>query len=332
VLEVVDETDDIKTFRFARPEGFAFSPGQFVAVRVLIDGKPHVRCYSISSAPHTRGWVEISVRRQGMVSEALHATVRTGSVLTVRRPAGHFVYPADARPLVLIAGGIGITPLISMLRHAAESDRGRPITLLYSVRHERDVAFHNALNVIAEQHPLARVAITVTRATGETPFRSGRLDEAMLRQYVPVPGDAVFCLCGPTPMISGVRLMLAAMGVPESQIRFEQFDLAVAATEINCPGEEAASGAVARGPVQITFESSGVIVTAGPAQSLLETAEANGVDIMSICRAGVCQTCRTRLKCGTAHCRSDVLDPADRAAGFILPCVTWPAEDCVLEA
>ncbi len=92
VLAVLDEASDVKTFRLARPEGFDFSPGQFLAVRAQIDGKPHVRCYSISSAPHTRGYLEISVRRQGLVSGTLHATVRAGSTLTINRPAGQFAY------------------------------------------------------------------------------------------------------------------------------------------------------------------------------------------------------------------------------------------------
>jgi len=332
VLAVLDETDEIKTFRFARPAHFEFVPGQFVAVRVMIDGKPHVRCYSISSAPHTRGWLEISVRRQGLVSGTLHATLRPGSAITVRQPAGHFVYPEDDRPLVLIAGGVGITPLISMLRHATESDPGRSVTLLYSARHERDVAFHSSLRLLAERHPQVRIAITVTRATDGAALRTGRVDEALIRQYVTAPACTVFCLCGPTPMIAGMRTMLGALGVSESQIRFEQFDLAVAATEINSTGDEATARGSSGRPVQVTFDSSGVSVTARPAQSLLETAEECGVNITSICRAGVCQTCRTRLKSGTADCRSTVLDPADRAAGFILPCVTWPAEDCVLEA
>ena len=333
VLAVLDETHEIKTFRFARPEGFEFAAGQFVAVRLLIDGKPHVRCYSISSAPHTRGCIEISVRRQGLVSGTLHATIRPGSVLNVRRPAGHFVYPAgDERPLALIAGGVGITPLLSMLRHATESDPTRPVTLLYSARSERDVAFHNVLRVVAERHPSVRVAITLTRPDGDTRLRCGRLDASMVRQYVTAPAHTIFCLCGPGPMIADMRLALGAMGVPDNQVRYEQFDLAVAATEMNRATDSPVPVATGARDLRVTFETSGITVAARPSQSLLETAEAGGIGIASICRAGVCQSCRTRLISGTADCRSDVLDPEDRAAGFVLPCVTWPAGDCVLDA
>jgi ferredoxin-NADP reductase len=334
VLAVLDEAADIKTFRVARPTGFEFSPGQFLTVRVQIDGKPHVRCYSISSAPHMRGYLEISVRRQGLVSGMLHATVRAGSTLTINRAAGQFVYPqGDDRPLALIAGGIGITPLLSMLRHAVAADPARPITLLYSARGEHDVAFHNELRVLAERHPQVRVAITLTQPTEPTRLRAGRVDEAMVRQFVPAPADTIFCLCGPGRMIEDLRSALAGLGVPAGQVRYEQFEMAIAASQVNAAAPRVAPAApVSSDAVTLTFERSGVSVSARPSMTLLETAEAEGVAIASSCRSGVCQSCRTRLKAGDADCRSDVLDPDDRAAGFVLPCVTWPNGDCVLEA
>ncbi len=334
VLAVLDEAADVKTFRLARPDGFEFSPGQFLTVRVQIDGKPHVRCYSISSAPHTRGYLEISVRRQGLVSGMLHATVRAGSTLTINRAAGQFVYPhGDDRPLALIAGGIGITPLLSMLRHAVAGDPSRPVTLLYSARGEHDVAFHSDLRVLAERHPQVRVVITLTQPTEPTRLRTGRLDEAMVRQFVAAPADTIFCLCGPGPMIADLRAALARLGVPPGQVRFEPFETAIAASQVNAvAAREAPAAPASSDAVTLTFERSGVSVSARASMTLLESAEAEGVAIVSSCRSGVCQSCRTRLMAGDADCRSDVLDPDDRAAGFVLPCVTWPNSDCVLEA
>ena len=334
VLAVLDETSEIKTFRFSRPGGFEFSPGQFLAVRVQLDGRPHVRCYSISSAPHTRGYLEIAVRRQGLVSSVLHATLREGSTLTINRSGGQFVYPiGDDRPLALIAGGIGITPLLSMVRHAVAADPSRPITLLYSVRREDDLAFYDELRALAARHPQLHVVITLTRPAGPTRFRTGRIDAAMLRQHAPAPANTLFYVCGPGPMIADLRAVLVGLGVPENQVRFEQFDTAVAASLVNtAPSQRIESGEAARPAVRVTFEASGRSVMALPSHTLLETAEAEGVPIVSSCRAGVCQSCRTRLVAGAADCRSDVLDPEDRAAGFILACVSWPTGDCVLEA
>ena len=131
MLAVIDESPDIKTIRVQRPAGFDFVAGQFLPVRIRVDGKEQVRCYSISSSPFTEGFLEISVKRQGLVSNALHATARPGGILTVKAPNGHFTYPSgDDRPLVLLAGGVGITPLVSMLRYAVHSEPSRPVTLI----------------------------------------------------------------------------------------------------------------------------------------------------------------------------------------------------------
>jgi ferredoxin-NADP reductase len=332
VLAVLDETADIKTFRMARPAGFDFAPGQFVPVRVAVDGRPHVRCYSISSAPQTAGYLEISVRRQGLVSTMLHATARTGATITIGRPAGQFTYPSgDDRPLALIAGGIGITPLLSMLRHAVAADPGRPVALLYSARSREALAFRSELHLIAERHPQVRIGVTLSQPGAAPPWRIGRVDAAFVRQYVPHPEHTVFCLCGPAAMMNDLTALLSAEGVPAGQIRFEQFETAVAAAQLQAEPPAAArpSGA---GQFQVTFAASGRTAAADASVTLLEAAEREGVRITSSCRAGVCQACRTRLAEGDADCRSSVLDPEDRAAGFILPCVSWATSDCVLEA
>jgi len=333
VLAVLDETPDIKTIRVLRPEGFEFVPGQFLAVKLLTDGKPHVRCYSISSPPHARGYLDISVRNQGLVSGMLHATVTAGSVLSINRPAGQFVYPAgDDRPLALIAGGIGITPLLSMVRHAASCDPARPVTLFYSARREDDLAFRSELRVLAERHPHIRIVLTLTRPTDATRLRTGRIDADLLGQFVPSPAHTIFCLCGPGPMIVDTRQVLATLGVPAAQVRYEQFDLAVAASQVNTVAPERTPASETGETVSVTFETSGVTTCASPSLTLLEVAEEAGVTMSSSCRSGVCQSCRTRLKSGAADCRSDVLDSDDRSDGFILPCVTWATGDCVLEA
>jgi ferredoxin-NADP reductase len=330
VLAVLEEATDIRTFRLARPAGFTFAAGQFVAVRVSVDGKPHVRCYSISSPPEAHGYLEISIRRQGLVSTTLHATLRSGSALAIGQPAGQFVYPAgDDRPLALLAGGIGITPLLSMLRHAVLSDPTRPISVLYSARAIQDAAFIRELSLIAERHPQVRIGLTFSGGSAPSPWRTGHIDAAMLRQYVLHPAHTIFCICGPTAMMAAMDQLLRGEGVPAEQIRSERFETAVAATLVNTA---APVGERARDDYRVTFANSGRTGRAGSSHTLLDIAELEGVAIASSCRSGVCLTCRTRLTEGDADCRSTMLDPDDRAAGFVLPCVTWATTDCVLEA
>ena len=339
VLAVFDETPEIRTFRVARPEGFEFRPGQFLTVRVQIDGKAVTRCYSISSAPSARGYLEISVRRQGVVSQMLHATLRPGSTLAVRGPAGAFVYPeADERPLVLISGGVGCTPLISMLRHAIGGDPTRPVVFLFSAKTEADIAFRHELALIARRHPQVRVVVALTRATASPQFYAGRIDEKLIRQVVPDPIQSLFYVCGPSPMIEGTKSILKAMGVPGAQIRSEAFAAAVAASRADAPpppesepGVPVAAGGARTGAPRLRLAVSGSVVTVAKGQTLLEAAEAASVEIPNSCRGGVCGTCRTRVISGEVECEAEALTAEDREQGYVFPCVAFAKGDCVLD-
>jgi ferredoxin-NADP reductase len=343
VLAVHDETESIRTYRLARPDGFGFEAGQFATVRVQVDGHANVRCYSISSAPEATGYLEISVRRQGLVSGMLYSMIRPGSTLMLKSPAGKFVYPAgDDRPVVLLAGGVGITPLMSMLRHAVMADPARPVTLLYSVRDEHDIAFREELSLLTRRHPHVRVAITVSGRAQSGLFRSGRIDDCLIREMVPMPGLSIFLICGPVQMIEATEHLLERLEVPSSQIRSEVFlapvaigakpsPAAHAARPQPDPGDEAAE-TIAAGTSHLTLVRTDRTVEIEPSQTLLEAAEGAGAAIPCMCRAGVCGACRTKVVEGETECTSDALDEDDRANGYVLPCVTWAKSDCAIEA
>lgn len=336
VLAVLDESPSIRTFRMARPDGFVFQAGQFLTVRVQVDGQPHVRCYSISSAPECTGYLEISVKRQGLVSGTLHATVRPGSSLMVRPPAGKFVYPGkDDRPIVLVAGGVGITPLISMLRHAVAADPLRPVTLLYSARGARELALWDELRWLEQRHSQTRIVATLTESVSGWQGRVGRIDAALLAEYVENATHAVFMICGPAAMIGDVRHALEAMGVPAAQVRSEVFQAAAAIGARPQPTESESTEPEEVGPggrPRLRLLKSNRTVDVDPRQTLLEAAEAANAPIPSLCRSGVCRTCRTRLVAGKVQCTSDALDEGDRTDGYTLPCVAWAKTDCSLDA
>jgi len=199
------ETDEIQTFRLERPPGFDFQPGQYLTVVVPVEGRLVSRCYSICSAPSEPRHLDISVRKQGLVSAALHESVLSGGTIAARKPAGKFVYPGDTRrPIVLLGGGVGITPLLSMLRHAAASDPGRDVTLLLSVRTGDQIPFRAELEDLGRR-PGLRVVVTATRGGAVPPVRSGRLDLDFVRREVRDPAACVFCMCGPGEMIDGFK-------------------------------------------------------------------------------------------------------------------------------
>jgi ferredoxin-NADP reductase len=197
------------------------------------------------------------------------------------------------------------------------------------------VAFASELRMIAERFPHVRIAITLTQPDSPTRWHTGRINADLIRRSVADPPHTIFLMCGPTPMMTALGALLGEMGIPADQVRFEAFETAIAATALN-PGAGAARVAAqhetAGDAYQIEFAVSGRTATNAPQRTLLEAAEAEGIAIPSACRAGVCQACRTRVASGDVDCRSDLLAPEDRDAGFILPCVSWAAADCVLEA
>jgi ferredoxin-NADP reductase len=269
-----------------------------------------------------------------MVSSALHATARPGSTLSVRPPAGAFTYPSgDDRPLVLIGAGVGITPLISMLRHACAADPTRPVTLVYGARTERDFAFRDELHALSRRHPHVRMYFAASQGATQAHVYPGRIDEALLAAAAPDVAHVVACICGPGAMIDDTRSRLLARGMPTAQIRYERFEAAVAAsTRAQDDAATAVGRPAAHAAHALTCARSGRQVAAQPGQTILEAAETAGVEIASLCRAGVCGTCRLQVTAGEAHCESTVLDDEDRAAGFVLACVTTLQSDCTVNA
>jgi len=348
VIATVDETRDIKTIRLVRPEGFSFEAGQFVPLRVRVNGGEYVRCYSISSAPQSTGYLEISVKRLGLISNALHATARPGAILSIKAPNGKFRYPAgDDRPIVLLAGGVGITPLMSMVRHAVQVEPSRPVTLFYSAQDERSLAFRDDLAVLGRRHPQLRVIYTLTRQTAPGPaFYPGRIDAALLQAAIPDIAHALSFICGPQPMIAAMREHLMQLGVPLAQIRYEAFEAAVAVSTAASAGlaavsADAAAGRARTAPRHVRLGASsdcqmrclpaGVRVPVRNGQTLLEDAEASGVNVPSLCRAGVCGTCRIRVTEGEVDCESMTLDAAERGQGYVLACVSQARTDCTVQ-
>lgn len=320
VLASFAETPEIRSFRFVRPPDFRFRAGQFVMVRVTAGGSPMVRCYSITSAPETAGYLEIAVRNQGVVSRHLHETVRAGTMLEVNGPGGAFVYPPGGEPIVLLAGGIGITPLLGMLRHGLACEPLRPVTLILSAKTAGHVPFLDELRLLEKRHPRFRLAVTLSAGPAAPPFVSGRIGRTTIESAVPDPRACVYMICGPLPMIDEMRRLLDALAVPAHQVHFEKFEAAASL---------ATSSAA---PARLTLRRSGRTVAVAEGQTILEAAESAGVPLPSLCRVGVCATCRTRLLSGSVEGDFDAIDVAEQASGFILACAARPLTDCAIDA
>ena len=225
------ETPHVKSYALELPDWPGHRAGQHVDLRLTAeDGYQAQRSYSIASAPTGAPRVELTVERvkEGEVSPFLHDVVVVGDTFEARGPiGGYFVWEPDATaPLVLVAGGSGIVPLMAMLRHRATVGANAPATLLYSSRTASDVIYGAELDALATRGDGLRVVQTLTRQ--QPPGWSGyrrRIDRAMLAEVLAGAGEnaAQAFVCGPTPLVEVVAQGLVGLGVPAQRVKTERF-------------------------------------------------------------------------------------------------------------
>ena len=230
VTALRDETPRVKTLTMFVPGWNAHRPGQHVDIRLTAeDGYQAQRSYSIASAPTDQPLVDLTVERVegGEVSPFLHDEVIVGDRFEVRGPiGGYFVWDgAAADPLLLVAGGSGVVPLMAIVRHRAQVGSGAPCTLLYSSRTPVDIIYAEELDRLAARGGGLRVIHTLTREQpiGWTGYRR-RIDMSMLGEVLAQTGTmAMAFVCGPTPLVEVAATSLVGLGLAPSQVRTERF-------------------------------------------------------------------------------------------------------------
>lgn len=230
VAGIRDETPSVRSFTLALPDWPGHRPGQHLDVRLTAeDGYSVERSYSIASEPERPAEVDITVERipDGEVSPFLHEVVVVGDRLEVRGPiGGYFVWEAPlGGPLLLVAGGSGVVPLMSIVRHRARIGATIPTTLLFSSRGPEEIIYRDELAALASTGDGLTVAHTLTRRQpdGWTGY-ARRIDEPMLAEVLSPLGSATRAYaCGPTALVETVANALVRLGLPPDRIRTERF-------------------------------------------------------------------------------------------------------------
>ena len=230
ITAIRDETPRVRSYALGLPSWTPHRPGQHYDLRLTAaDGYSVQRSYSIASGPEKEGEIEVTVERvmDGEVSPFLHDVAVVGDRIEVRGPiGGYFVWePTLGGPLLLIAGGSGIVPLMAMIRHRAATASRIPTRLLYSSRAPDDIIYANELRDLAARNDGLEVLHTLTRSqpAGWTGY-ARRIDDAMLAEVRRTLGDApLVYICGPTPLVEGAANGLVRIGVPAQRIRTERF-------------------------------------------------------------------------------------------------------------
>ena len=223
------ESDVISSFYLEPVDGGAlpaFLPGQYLTLLLTVDGVAVRRNYSLSDAPG-KPWLRISVKREegGRVSNWLHENAQVGTILQARAPAGEFVLDEAQqaqRPLLLVTGGVGITPAMSMLEVAAPT--GRPVRFIHAARHGGAHAFRARVDAIAARHPnVKQMYVYDEPRKGDAPHATGRITKELLAQHLPRDRDVDLYFLGPKPFMQFVYANGLALGVPQTRLRYEFF-------------------------------------------------------------------------------------------------------------
>ncbi len=328
VSAIVEETPTTRTLVLESPDAdlVEFRAGQHLTIELELEGERHRRCYSLSKAPGN-GAVQITVKRvaDGRISNHLCDTLRVGARLQVSAPAGTFtVEPDSARAsrYLMIAGGVGITPIISMIEALLAGEPGSRLHLIYGSRSPGEIIFRERLEQLAQDYPEAlSIQLAVDQPEAGWQGLSGVLTPDRVVDAIDCPAeiDEVY-LCGPAPMMKALFPALARIGISTDSIHAEHFAYADRASA-NHPTQS----------YNVRFARSGRSVASKPGEALLHTALAAGVDLAFSCQMGGCGQCKVQTVSGSAVMdEPNCLNTAERESGYILTCCAYPSSDLVI--
>lgn len=345
VTRKVMESKDVCSFYLAphdkkRLPGFL--PGQYLTFQLDIAGsaRPVIRCYSLSDGPSVDGY-RVSIKRvpsadqvlpPGMVSSHFHDKVEEGDILDVKAPSGKFsLDPEVAANVVLIGGGIGVTPVFAMLKTLISLGSTREIWFFYGLRNHAEHVMKEQLDIIAREHPNVHLHVCYSKPEtsdelGRDYHHEGRVSVELFKKLLP-SSNYDYYICGPGPLMQSMTEGLKEWGVPEKNIHFETFG----PSSVKKVAPTMAPEAVDQPGFAVEFKKSCKTVRwTGGTGNLLELAEANGISIPSGCRAGSCGTCRVAVFSGEVA----YLDESDFETdpGTRLTCIGSPKTDLVLDA
>jgi ferredoxin-NADP reductase len=225
LIKIVTHCCDVKTFRFSLPQDVPFKPGQYLVVTLPVDGKDVSKALSISSSPTEKGYIEFTkkISNSGFSQQLLKLEI--GQKVAIRFPMGRFTFEGEHPKVVFLSGGIGITPIRSIFKNAADKLLSSRLVLLYSSRTPEYLIFREDFEAMASQDPEIKLVYTLTQCEEKiVGCRVGYIDADMIKQEVPDFAQCVFYICGPPAMVDAMKTMLLSkLQLPVSQVITEDF-------------------------------------------------------------------------------------------------------------
>ncbi len=349
VAEKIRQCDGVFSFYLKPHDGRDlpyFKPGQYLTFQLKIPGreKPLIRCYSLSDSPDHRDYYRVTIKKEkapldrpefppGAGSSYFTDKVKVGDILDVKAPSGHFFLDMTKNnPVALLAGGVGITPILSMANAIAASGTKREAYLFFGVRNRQEHIHQEELAALAAAHENIHLHVAYSKpgpedVKGRDYHYEGRVGVEWVKEILP-SNNFEYYLCGSGPFMKSLTDGLEAWGVPEDRVHFEAFGPASVKKKAASPSPEQTTRLQ---KVTITFARSARTVRWEPSsENLLSFAESLGIKIDSGCRAGGCGSCGVAIKSGAVDYLKKPASAPD--PGTCLTCICRPQNDLVLDA
>lgn len=223
VIETKQETHDVKSIKLGLKEKIGYKPGQYFIVELDISEPENTRPLSIASSP-TEDFLLFSTKISQSAFKQKFNSLNVGEVVKLQGPMGVFVLKEDAKDIMFLGGGIGITPFRDMIKYAGDKKLPIKLTLLYSNKTPADIVYKEEWPIFEKENSNLKVVHTVTDYKGsDWNGKTGRINEAMIREFCNNVDNTIFYICGPPAMVDGLSNLLKAMNVALQNIRVEKF-------------------------------------------------------------------------------------------------------------
>ena len=223
IKEIIPRTADVTSYRFPRPPELTYKPGQYFFITIKQGDRELTKHFSFSSSPTEKDHFEFTKKfTDHEYSMALKAA-KVGDWARIDAPYGQFTFEGEYPKIALLAGGIGITPFISMCKNATDKRLSSKITLFYGCRTENDIAFKQELEKMQEQNKNLKIVFMVNEASSHWKGATGVINAEMIKKELPDYKDNLFYVCGPPPMVKAMETLLESIGLPKTQLKLEYF-------------------------------------------------------------------------------------------------------------
>ena len=335
VKEIVKETNDTVSVSFQVPEdlkeAYAFTPGQYLTLKLTINNEEQRRSYSICSSSAEDITVAVKRVENGLVSSYLNEVLKENDKMEVMTPEGNFTLETDQakkRKFVGFAAGSGITPIMSMIKELSMDETETVFTLFYSNKMESDVIFKHQLDKLAGDN--LKINYIYTRQKLNNPLLEGRIDKSKATELIKADlsclnADA-FYLCGPEEMIFNVKSALEEFGVLNTKIKFELFTTPVLMAE-KPKQQEADENFDGEALVTVIYDDEEIDFNLNKdGDTILDAAMDNDVDVPFSCKGAVCCTCKAKVTEGKVTMDANyALSDQEVEDGYVLACQSHPA-------